>query len=222
MNAQELFSQVSQSFDEKTHHCSLEFNQCQVELPPTSLLDTACSLRDEFSFEQLMDITVVDLLEYGKTEWKTAGATSSGFSRAVNSSEHARKVFTAKKKSSAESSARFVVIYNLLSISTNTRIRLKVAVENAKVLVVPSVVDIWACANWFEREAFDFFGVHFSNHPDMRRILTDYGFSGHPFRKDFPLSGEYEVRYDPSMKKVIQQPVSIEPRVLVPKVIRKE
>jgi NADH-quinone oxidoreductase subunit C len=105
-------------------------------------------------------------------------------------------------------------------IRNNWRIRLRVKCENEAEPVVDSVVDIWASANWFEREAFDLFGVLFRNHPDLRRILTDYGFVGHPFRKDFPLSGNVEVRYDAERKRVVYQPVSIEPRVLVPRVIR--
>jgi NADH-quinone oxidoreductase subunit C len=116
--------------------------------------------------------------------------------------------------------ARFAVVYQLLSITHNQRLRLRVPCATGDEPVVDSVIDVWACANWFEREAFDLFGILFRGHPDLRRILTDYGFIGHPFRKDFPLSGNVEVRYDADKKRVIYQPVSIEPRVLVPKVIR--
>ena len=115
---------------------------------------------------------------------------------------------------------RFAVVYHLLSVSSNHRLRLKVFAADDEFPVVDSVVGIWPSANWFEREAFDLFGIMFPGHPDLRRILTDYGFIGHPFRKDFPLSGFVEVRYDPDQKRVIYQPVSIEPRETVPRVVR--
>jgi len=107
-----------------------------------------------------------------------------------------------------------------LSITHNHRLRLRVYAEKDALPVVSSVVEIWPSANWFEREAFDLFGILFEGHPDLRRILTDYGFIGHPFRKDFPLIGHVEMKYDEAQKRVIYQPVSIEPRVLVPRVIR--
>jgi len=116
---------------------------------------------------------------------------------------------------------RYAVVYHLLSIKNNERLRLKCFLDG-DMPKIDSVVDIWAGADWFEREAFDMFGIVFDGHPDLRRILTDYGFIGHPFRKDFPLSGHVEMRYDPEQKRVIYQPVSIEPRVLVPRVIREE
>jgi NADH-quinone oxidoreductase subunit C len=115
---------------------------------------------------------------------------------------------------------RYAVVYHLLSVSSNHRLRLKVFAADDEFPVVDSVVGIWPSANWFEREAFDLFGIMFSGHPDLRRILTDYGFIGHPFRKDFPLSGFVEVRYDPDQKRVVYQPVSIEPRETVPRVVR--
>ena len=115
---------------------------------------------------------------------------------------------------------RYAVVYHLLSVSSNHRLRLKVFAADDEFPVVDSVVGIWPSANWFEREAFDLFGIMFPGHPDLRRILTDYGFIGHPFRKDFPLSGFVEVRYDPDQKRVVYQPVSIEPRETVPRVVR--
>ena len=115
---------------------------------------------------------------------------------------------------------RYAVVYHLLSVSSNHRLRLKVFAADDEFPVVDSVVGIWPAANWFEREAFDLFGIMFPGHPDLRRILTDYGFIGHPFRKDFPLSGFVEVRYDPDQKRVVYQPVSIEPRETVPRVVR--
>ena len=117
---------------------------------------------------------------------------------------------------------RYAVVYHLLSVSSNHRLRLKVFAIDDEFPVMDSVVGIWPCANWFEREAFDLFGIMFPGHPDLRRILTDYGFIGHPFRKDFPLSGFVEVRYDPEQKRVVYQPVSIEPRETVPRVVREQ
>jgi len=118
--------------------------------------------------------------------------------------------------------SRFAVVYHLLSIAHNRRLRLRVFAADDDFPVVDSVVEIWPSANWYEREAFDLFGIAFTGHPDLRRILTDYGFVGHPFRKDFPLSGNVEMRYDPDQQRVIYQPVTIEPREIVPRVVREE
>ena len=117
---------------------------------------------------------------------------------------------------------RFAVIYHLLSVELNQRIRIRALVENDEFPVVDSVTEIWPVANWFEREAFDLYGIVFAGHPDLRRILTDYGFIGNPFRKDFPLTGHVEMRYDTEQKRVIYQPVTIEPREITPLVIREE
>jgi NADH-quinone oxidoreductase subunit C len=121
-----------------------------------------------------------------------------------------------------ESANRFAVVYHLLSIEHNWRLRVRAYCEDDDFPVIDSVVGIWPGANWFEREAFDLFGVIFAGHPDLRRLLTDYGFVGHPFRKDFPLSGNVEMRYDPEQQRVIYQPVTIEPREIVPRVVREE
>jgi NADH-quinone oxidoreductase subunit C len=117
---------------------------------------------------------------------------------------------------------RFAVNYNLLSIAHNTRVRLRVFCPNDDFPVVDSVIGVWPAANWYEREAFDLYGIVFKGHPDLRRILTDYGFMGYPFRKDFPVSGYVEMRYDPEQKRVVYQPVTIEPREIVPRVRREE
>ena len=118
--------------------------------------------------------------------------------------------------------ARFAVVVHLLSVTNNQRVRVRVFCPDDDLPVVASIIDIWPSANWFEREAFDLFGIVFEGHPDLRRILTDYGFIGHPFRKDFPLSGNVEMRYDPTQQRVIYQPVSIEPREIVPRIVRDE
>jgi NADH-quinone oxidoreductase subunit C len=117
---------------------------------------------------------------------------------------------------------RFAAVLHLLSVSNNWRVRVRVFAPDEDVPVVPSVVEIWSSANWYEREAFDLFGIVFEGHPDLRRILTDYGFIGHPFRKDFPISGYVEMRFDPEEKRVVYQPVTIEPREITPRVIRED
>jgi NADH-quinone oxidoreductase subunit C len=188
-----------------------------LEVAAADLLEVARTLRDGLRFEMLMDVTVVDYSQFRQETWQTQSATGTGFSRA--------RVAWAPAEESPQpprpaAGARFAVVYHLLSVSNNQRLRVRVKCEDEEEPVVDSVVDLWASANWFEREAFDLFGVLFRNHPDLRRILTDYGFVGHPFRKDFPLSGNVEVRYDADKQRVVYQPVSIEPRVLVPRVIR--
>lgn len=185
-----------------------------AEVAPDDLVEIAEALRDDepFRFEMLMDVAGVDYLDYGRDQWKTRSATESGFSRGVEP--------VIVDDSESFDPRRFAVAYHLLSLSHNRRLRLKVYPGGANPPVVPSVVGVWASADWFEREAFDLFGILFDGHPDLRRILTDYGFIGHPFRKDFPLIGNVEVRYDPEKGRVAYQPVTIEPRTLVPKVIR--
>lgn len=189
-------------------------NEVTVECDVDKLIKVLLHLRDHpaFAFDQLIDLCGVDYLLYGEYDWETDCASEKGFSRGVESQE-ARAVVLDKP--------RFAVVYHLLSTSKNHRLRLKVFVDEA-CLTVPSAHAIWKSCNWFEREAYDLFGILFDGHPDLRRILTDYGFIGHPFRKDFPVSGHVEMRYDALLKKVIYEPVDIEPRVLVPKVIRSD
>jgi NADH-quinone oxidoreductase subunit C len=190
-------------------------HQVVVDVSAEQLIEVATTLRDHESlqFSMLMDLCAVDYSEYGKADWKTSeSATRTGYSRGVERGEYNKTDW---------SGARFAVVYQLLSIVKNERVRIRVNCAGEPP-VVPSVLDIWAGANWFEREAFDLFGVLFSGHPDLRRLLTDYGFVGHPFRKDFPLIGHVESRYDPEKKRVVYEPVSIEPRILVPRVIRND
>lgn len=183
------------------------------EVAAENLVDVCTSLRDqpELAFEMLVDVCGVDYLDYGKVEWATRQSSGKGFSRGVDRDE--------AHPGNAEE-RRFAVVYHLLSVSRNVRVRLRVFAGNVQVPMVDTVTGVWSSANWFEREAFDLFGILFKGHPDLRRILTDYGFIGHPFRKDFPLIGNVEVRYDPAKGRVVYQPVSIEPRTLVPRVIR--
>ncbi|HSS65560.1 MAG TPA: NADH-quinone oxidoreductase subunit C [Gammaproteobacteria bacterium] len=211
--AEELAAVVQQRFEGLITDCRIHAGQVTVELPAASLRQVCLALRDEleFRFEQLIDVCGVDYLEHGIADWETSRvATASGYSRAVEKG--------VTREDSTEKN-RFAVVYQLLSIEHNARIRLKAFLEGDPPRV-DSVVEIWNSANWFEREAFDLFGILFDGHPDLRRILTDYGFIGHPFRKDFPLIGEVEMRYDPEKKRVVYEPVSIVPRTLVPKVIR--
>ena len=177
------------------------------------LLEVCRTLREapELSFEMLIDVAGLDYLHYGRDDWQTSSATRSGFSRA----RHLEGVAPDPCEG-----GRFAVVYQLLSITHNQRLRLSVRCPDTEEPVLDSLVGIWASANWFEREAFDLFGILFKGHPDLRRILTDYGFIGHPFRKDFPLGGNVEVHYDPEKHRVVYRPVTITPRVLVPKVIR--
>jgi NADH-quinone oxidoreductase subunit C len=183
------------------------------EVQPADIKRVCLTLRDHpaLKFESLIDLAGIDYLDYAVSEWKTFSATSSGFSRGVNRGARV-----------PHDGARFAVAYHLLSVTHNHRLRLRARCEDAEDPLIDSVVDIWPCANWFEREAFDLFGILFTGHPDLRRILTDYGFIGHPFRKDFPLIGNVEVRYDADKQRVVYEPVSIEPRTLVPKVIRND
>jgi NADH-quinone oxidoreductase subunit C len=191
----------------------LVYGELTCEVASSELLASAAALRDEaeFAFEQLIDLCAVDYLGYGEDEWRTQSATSTGFTRGQERYPLARNPGAPR---------RFAVVIHLLSLRHNRRLRLKVYCPDDDYPVVASVVGIWPAANWFEREAFDLYGILFEGHPDLRRILTDYGFIGHPFRKDFPLSGEVEMRYDPTERRIVYEPVTIAPRVLEPKVIR--
>jgi NADH-quinone oxidoreductase subunit C len=189
------------------------------EVAPAELVAVCRELRDEpaFAFEVLADLSGIDYLHFGLEEWQTEHATATGFSRGVR---RGADEIAAAGTSDAVRERRFAVAYHLLSITHNRRLRLRAYCEGGEPPMLPTVTTVWAGADWFEREVFDLFGVLFHGHPDLRRLLTDYGFIGHPFRKDFPLSGHVEVRYDPERKRVLYQPVSIEPRTLVPRVIR--
>jgi NADH-quinone oxidoreductase subunit C len=200
-----------------------------VEVPHAQWHALCLALRDDFGFEQLSDLCGVDYLGYGSDEWDTSDVSSQGFSRGVEGKSVGRFAWgeapTGEGADHAEAlpmpSNRFAAVAHLISYQHNRRVRVRCYAPNDDVPVVASVTDIWAGANWFEREAFDLFGIVFAGHPDLRRILTDYGFVGHPFRKDFPLIGNVEVRYDEERKRVVYEPVtSVEPRVGVPRVIR--
>ena len=204
---------IEEQLDGKIESRKTALDELTIEVLPSNLITVAKILRyqDDFQFEQLIDLCGIDYLTYGLSEWQTQSATSQGFERG-------------RSESLGESQwqkPRFAVIYHLLSVTLNHRIRLKVFVDEENMLL-PSLCDIWSCADWYEREAFDLFGFLFEGHADLRRILTDYGFIGHPFRKDFPVIGELEIRFDEEKEQCIYEPVSIEERILVPKVIRKD
>jgi NADH-quinone oxidoreductase subunit C len=207
-------SRLRELLDERLTACSSAHGELTIEVRPEDLLHTCRLLRDEegLAFETLVDLCGVDYLSFGQDEWKTADATSTGFSRSVRRGP----------VEPGEAPRRYAVVYHLLSVSLNQRLRLKVFAESADAPIIDSVIDIWPSANWYEREAFDLFGILFDGHPDLRRLLTDYGFIGHPFRKDFPVSGNVEVRYDSEKGRVVYEPVEIEPRTLVPRVIRSD
>ena len=211
-----LAARIGERFGEQMTRVKSICGELTYELNKDDLIGIATALRDEsdFGFEMLMDVCGVDYLGFGSVEWTTQSATGSGFSRGV---EREPVILDEADEFLPK---RFAVVYHLLSLQHNMRLRLRIFTGVDNPPVVKSVVDVWSSANWFEREAFDLYGILFDGHPDLRRILTDYGFIGHPFRKDFPLIGNVEVKYDADKGRVAYQPVSIEARTLVPRVIR--
>ena len=190
-----LTAALNTALGDKLVSATVAIDEVTIVVKPENLTAVATTLRDapELRFEQLTDLAGVDYSMYGK--------------------EAGDDVATGP---------RFAVVYHLLSIAHNRRLRLRVFAADDEMPAIDSVIGIWPSANWYEREAFDFFGIMFMGHPDLRRILTDYGFVGHPFRKDFPLSGNVEMRYDPDQQRVIYQPVTIEPREITPRIVREE
>ena len=212
---QTLIESIKNRFSTVMENLDSECDIPTMELLPTVLLEVCMALRDEppFHFELLLDICGVDYLKYGTSEWRTEETTNTSFNRGFQKNIQKRIISWNKP--------RFATVYHLLSLRHNHRLRLKVYVDGDSPMV-PSIIKIWNSADWYEREAFDLFGIIFDGHPDLRRLLTDYGFVGYPFRKDFPLVGEVELRYDAAQKCCVYEPVSIQPRVLVPKVIRSD
>lgn len=222
MNIQDLSQALATTFSATLSSNVVAHSEVTIEVSPEDALSVFTTLRDDskFQFEQLIDICGVDYSAYGSVEWATDETSSTGFSRGVEPHAGARLRFGEDPDYVNTDRPRFAAVYHLMSITNNHRLRVRVYCENDSVPMVQSVIDLWPAANWFEREAFDLYGIIFEGHPDLRRILTDYGFVGHPFRKDFPLIGHVEMKYDEEQKRVVYQPVSIEPRVLVPRVIR--
>ncbi len=212
MNLEELSNKIATRFGHLLEQSIVACGELTILVASQHLHEICYALRDEpdFDFKLLIDVCGVDYLEYGIAEWETESATATGFERGVE-----RDVLQDKPRKEP----RFASVYHLLSLNNNQRIRIRVPLSEAD-LKVPSVVAIWPAANWFEREAFDLFGIVYTGHPDLRRLLTDYGFIGHPFRKDFPLIGNWEARYDAKSQRIVYEPVSIQARILEPKVIR--
>lgn len=209
-----LLEQLQSKLGDKILEYNIANEELTIEVNSDDIVEVCLCLKDKVGFEMLVDLCGVDYLHYGVSQWKTDEATLTGFSRAVTGTEDLEKSETWKKP-------RFAVVYHLLSISTNVRIRVKTFLSEEN-LLIDSMVDVYSCANWYERECFDMFGILFKGHPDLRRLLTDYGFSGNPLRKDFPLMGKVQVRYDAKEGRVINEAVTEEARVLVPKVIRND
>ena len=205
-----LKDKIAQYFDSKITNLKDELGELTLEVEMENLIEVLKDLRDndDFLFEQMIDLVGVDYLTYGLDEWVTNEASAEGFERGRKDQEE-----------SQWAGKRYAVVYHLLSVTLNQRIRVRVFVDEES-MMVPSVVNLWNGADWYEREAFDLFGILFEGHPDLRRLLTDYGFIGHPFRKDFPMIGELEMRYDEDKQECVYEPVSIEERILVPRVIR--
>jgi len=180
-------------------------DELTLVVPAANMLEVMTHLLDDVNlrFEQMTDLCGMDYSTYG-SDVSERGA--------YLKSDDTPRVFP----------FRFAVVYQLLSVIHNMRLRVRIFAEDDDLPVLPSVADIWPCANWYEREAFDLYGIIFTGHPDLRRLLTDYGFVGNPFRKDFPLSGHVEMRYDPEQKRVIYQPVTVEPREVTPRIVREE
>ncbi|MEM9384582.1 MAG: NADH-quinone oxidoreductase subunit C [Pseudomonadota bacterium] len=203
---------LTERFGERVRQVLSEVGELTIEVASGDWREVSTALRDECGFEMLMDLCGVDYLDYGVDEWKGQRATGSGFSRGVNRGVSQARVSADRK--------RFAVVIHLQSIAHNLRMRVRTYCDQDEAPLMDSLVEVWSSADWYEREAFDLFGILFDGHPDLRRLLTDYGFIGHPFRKDFPLSGHVQVRYDPAVGRVTYEPVDVEPRTLVPKVIR--
>ncbi|HIF89563.1 MAG TPA: NADH-quinone oxidoreductase subunit C [Candidatus Thioglobus sp.] len=202
----ELKKQLSDVFD--ADGITEAYGEITLTIDSGAIIETCMKLRDDFNFEILVDLSGIDYLTYGESDWD-GNASSSGYGRG-------RTV----QQSEKIQSHRFAVVYHMLSVSDNKRLRVKALLAGDN-LIIESVTGIWNSADWYEREAFDLFGILFENHTDLRRILTDYGFVGHPLRKDFPMIGEVEMRYDEELGRVVYEPVSIEPNINVPRVIRK-
>ncbi len=216
-----LVATLRERLGEDLRDCVVALDEVTIEVKARRLSEVALTLRDDpaLAFEQLIDLCGVDYLLYGKDEWATEESSTTGFSRGVDEASSGRLHF-GDSLPVGDMERRFAVVVHLLSLQHNRRLRVRCFAEPGDVPVVPSLTGVWNAAQWYEREAFDLFGILFEGHNDLRRLLTDYGFVGHPFRKDFPLVGHVEMRYDPERRRVVYEPVSIEPRVLVPRVIR--
>ena len=227
-----LANELAARFGEAAVQVALPRGEVTLEVAAGEWLAACTTLRDEFGFDTFIDLCGVDYMGHGDDEWDTEGVSAEGFSRGVEGKGPGRFKWgeqpshqVAQPGTDAPDTVggrRYGVVLHLLSIARNLRLRVRCFAADNSLPVVPSVTGVWAGANWFEREAFDLYGIMFEGHADLRRILTDYGFIGHPFRKDFPLSGHVEMRYDAERQRVVYEPVSIEPREVTPRVIRED
>ena len=217
-----LSENINDYFGGALSSSAIKFGELTLEVASGEYRTVCQGLRDEFGFEQLIDLAGVDYLQYGAAEWDTQTSSGAGFARGVKPVTAGRFRFDDAPAFTGSDKLRFEVVVHLLSLRNNQRIRVKTRCLDNEMPMLDSIVDIWNSVDWYEREAFDLFGIIFTGHPDLRRILTDYGFIGHPFRKDFPLIGHVEMRYDEEQQRVIYEPVTIEPRVLTPRSIREE
>lgn len=199
-----LTADLNEAFSGKAVTLENKLGELTLMVRAADLLGVMTQLRDDaaFRFEQLTDLCGMDYSTYG-SDISEGGAYLGA-------------------DAPGRFPLRFAVVYHLLSVTHNRRLRVRVFAEDDSLPVLDSVVNVWPAANWYEREAFDLYGIIFTGHPDLRRLLTDYGFIGNPFRKDFPLSGHVEMRYDPEQKRVIYQPVTVEPREVTPRIVREE
>ena len=225
---EKLAERLQEAFGNNIAACTVDRGEVTVEVRPEALLSVMGELRDHrgLRFDTLIDLAGVDYASYGQGEWITENASGSGFSRGIHGEPLTGRLgitgFYGVHTVESNTGRRFAAVYHLLSVELNQRLRVRACAPDDNFPMLDSVVPIWNGANWFEREAFDLYGIVFQGHPDLRRILTDYGFVGHPFRKDFPLIGNVEVRYDEERGRVVYEPVSIEPRVTVPRVVRRD
>lgn len=216
-------NQIKTLFDKNFSKFCFNFeNENTVVFKEENLIEVMTLLHenDQIDFEILIDIIAVDYSDFGISEWNAKNANNKGYSRGIKKDSSGRYTYETAKKNHNQPKKRFAAIYNLLSVTSNLRLNVKFYCNNDDTPTLSSVTSIWSSADWYEREAYDLLGIVFTGHPDLRRLLTDYGFIGYPLRKDFPLIGNVEVNYDLDKERVIYQPVTIKPRVLIPKVIR--
>lgn len=210
-----LYDNLVQHLDHLIVAANTDYDEVTITIDHSNIVQVCQQLIiAPFNFNVLIDLCAVDYLHYGKYDWETTGVSSSGFARGINRVAYADNNVGLHHN-------RFAVVYHLLSTIDNVRLRIKIVLPDDN-LTVDSVIDIWESANWYEREAFDLFGIRFNNHPDLRRILTDYNFTEHPLRKDFPVSGHTEIRYDSSSKSIVYEEVTVDNKEISPKVFRND
>jgi NADH-quinone oxidoreductase subunit C len=223
---EQLVERLHARFGDRIDNAAVSVGQATIEVPPAHLVEVCTTLRDEadFRFVQLTDLCGVDFLSFGEDEWVTSQtATRQGFGRGVQGDNVQGRFDWDNRPRNPQFLRRFASVVHLLSYEHNIRLRVRSFASEDTLPVVPTLTGIWSSANWYERESFDLYGIVYEGHPDLRRILSDYGFVGHPFRKDFPLIGNVEVRYDPESRRVVYEPVtSVTPRVTVARVVRED